>query len=436
MVTTLMILEKTIKRLELLHPKVIDLSLERLEKLLTKLDNPEKKLPPIVHVAGTNGKGSTISILRSIQSAAGRSSHVYTSPHLVNLTERFLIADKEIKGSTLVKLLKQCEEINAESAITFFEIITAVGFLAFSKFEADLVLLEVGLGGRFDATNVINNPILSIITPISLDHQHYLGNTLPKIAFEKAGILKENKPAVIGKQYPEALEVIKLKAAETDSELFIFDRDWSISETKDSIKFEADGDTRYFEKPSLRGTHQVHNSGIAIAAAHYMSKLFPIQNSAIDKGLKTVKWSARLQKIKKGPLAEILPNQVELWLDGGHNHDASLAISETIHKWKRQDPSLTFHLIFGSLNNREIESLLVPFVEIIDLIQTVAIPKHESTASPENAANVALSLGFDAAPSNSLLSAIEAIISKSNGKRIILVYGSLYLAGSILEKNC
>jgi len=431
-----MTLEKTIQRLELLHPKVIDLSLKRLEKLLIKLDNPEKKLPPIVHVAGTNGKGSTISILRSIQSAAGRSSHVYTSPHLVNLTERFLIADKEIKGSTLVKLLKQCEEINAESAITFFEIITAVGFLAFSKFEADLVLLEVGLGGRFDATNVINNPILSIITPISLDHQHYLGNTLPKIAFEKAGILKENKPAVIGKQYPEALEVIKLKAAETDSELFIFDRDWSISETKDSIKFEADGDTRYFEKPSLRGTHQVHNSGIAIAAAHYMSKLFPIQNSAIDKGLKTVKWSARLQKIKKGPLAEILPNQVELWLDGGHNHDASLAISETIYNWKRQDPSLTFHLIFGSLNNREAEPLLVPFVEIIDLIQTVAIPKHESTASPENAANVALSLGFDAAPSNSLLSAIEAIISKSNGKRIILVYGSLYLAGSILEKNC
>ena len=431
-----MTLEKTIQRLELLHPKVIDLSLKRLEKLLIKLDNPEKKLPPIVHVAGTNGKGSTISILRSIQSAAGRSSHVYTSPHLVNLTERFLIADKEIKGSTLVKLLKQCEEINAESAITFFEIITAVGFLAFSKFEADLVLLEVGLGGRFDATNVINNPILSIITPISLDHQHYLGNTLPKIAFEKAGILKENKPAVIGKQYPEALEVIKLKAAETDSELFIFDRDWSISETKDSIKFEADGDTRYFEKPSLRGTHQVHNSGIAIAAAHYMSKLFPIQNSAIDQGLKTVKWSARLQKIKKGPLAEILPNQVELWLDGGHNHDASLAISETIYNWKRQDPSLTFHLIFGSLNNREIESLLVPFVEIIDLIQTVAIPKHESTASPENVANVALSLGFDAAPSNSLLAAIEAIISKSNGKRIILVYGSLYLAGSILEKNC
>ena len=166
-----------------------------------------------------------------------------------------------------------------------------------------------------------------------------------------------------------------------------------------------------------------------------MSELFPTQNNAIDKGLKTVRWSARLQKIKKGPLAEILPNQVELWLDGGHNHDASLAISETIHNWKRQDPSLTVHLIFGSLNNREAEPLLVPFVEIIDSIQTVAIPKHQSTASPEDAANVALSLGFDAAPSNSLLSAIEAIISRSKGKRIILVYGSLYLAGSILEKN-
>ena len=431
-----MILEKTIKRIELLHPKVIDLSLERLKTLLEKLDNPEKKLPPIIHVAGTNGKGSTISILRSIQSAAGRSSHVYTSPHLVDLTERFLIADKEVKATTLVKLLKQCEEANAGNAITFFEIITAAGFLAFSTFKADLLLLEVGLGGRFDATNVINNPVLSIITPISLDHQHYLGNTISKIAFEKAGILKSNKPAIIGKQYPEALEVIKLKAAETNSKLFVFERDWNISETKDAIKFEVDGDTRYFEKPSLRGTHQIHNSGIAIAAAHYMNKIFPIRNNAIDTGLKRVRWPARLQKINKGPLIDLLPDQVELWLDGGHNQDASLVISETIHTWGKQDPSITFHLIFGSLNNRETESLLAPFAGIIDLVQTVAIPEQENTASPANTASIALSLGFNATPSDSLLSAIEAIISKSSGKRIILVYGSLYLAGSILEKNC
>ena len=431
-----MILEKTIKRIELLHPKVIDLSLERLKTLLEKLDNPEKKLPPVIHVAGTNGKGSTISILRSIQSAAGRSSHVYTSPHLVDLTERFLIADKEVKATTLVKLLKQCEEANAGSAITFFEIITAAGFLAFSHFKADLLLLEVGLGGRFDATNVINNPILSIITPISLDHQRYLGNTLSKIAFEKAGILKDNKPAIIGKQYPEALEVIKSKAAETNSKLFVFERDWNISETKDAIKFEVDGDTRYFEKPSLKGAHQIHNSGIAIAAAHYMNKTFPIRNNAIDTGLKRVRWPARLQKINKGPLIDLLPDQVELWLDGGHNQDASLVIAETINTWRKQDPSLTFHLIFGSLNNRETESLLAPFAEIIDLVQTVAIPQQESTASPANTAKIALSLGFNAKPSTSLLSAIQAIISKSSGKRIILVYGSLYLAGSILEKNC
>ena len=430
-----MILEKTIKRIELLHPKVIDLSLERLETLLEKLDNPEKKLPPVIHVAGTNGKGSTISILRSIQSAAGRSSHVYTSPHLVDLTERFLIADKEVKATTLVKLLKQCEEANAGSAITFFELITAAGFLAFSTFKADLLLLEVGLGGRFDATNVVNNPTLSIITPISLDHQHYLGNTLSKIAFEKAGILKDNKPAIIGKQYPEALEVIKLKAAETNSKLFVFERDWNISETKDAIKFEVDGDTRYFEKPSLRGTHQIQNSGIAIAATHYMNKIFPVKNNAIDTGLKRVRWPARLQKINKGPLIDLLPDHVELWLDGGHNQDASLVISETIHTWRRRDPSLSFHLIFGSLNNRETESILAPFAEIIDLVQTVAIPQQESTASPANTANIALSLGFNATPSTSLVSAIQAIISKSSGKRIILVYGSLYLAGSILEKN-
>ena len=315
-VKTKMISRKLIERLERLHPKIIDLSLDRLNNLLNALDNPQKRLPPVIHVAGTNGKGSTIAILRSIQNAAGLSIHAYTSPHLVHLNERFIIAGKEITEKSLIQTLTECENANAGAEITFFEIITAAGLLVFSKIKADLLLLEVGLGGRFDATNVVSNPILSIITPISLDHQQYLGDTLEKIAYEKAGILKEKRPAVIGQQGPEALKVIKLKAEETGSPLFIFQRDWNITETKSAIKFEVEGSTSYFEKPNLKGIHQIQNAGIAIAATHYLKEVLPIKNGSIDQGLLTVKWPARLQKINEGPLINILPTNVELWIDG------------------------------------------------------------------------------------------------------------------------
>ena len=430
-----MISRKLIERLERLHPKIIDLSLDRLNYLLDVLDNPQKRLPPVIHVAGTNGKGSTIAILRSIQSAAGLSIHAYTSPHLVHLTERFIIAGKEITEKSLIQFLTKCENANAGAEITFFEIITAAGFLAFSKIKADLVLLEVGLGGRFDATNVVSKPILSIITPISLDHQQYLGDTLGKISYEKAGILKEKRPAIIGHQDPEALKVIKSKAEETGSPLFIYQRDWNITETKSAIKFEVEGSTSYFEKPNLKGIHQIQNAGIAIAATHYLREILPIKDGSIDKGLRTVKWPARLQKINKGPLIDILPTNVELWIDGGHNQNASLLIAQTIRGWKIKNPSLSIHMVFGCLNNRDTEALLQPFINIIDLVQTVKIPEQANTASPEVIANVTKSMGFDAKPADTVAAAIRDIISLSTGKRLILIYGSLYLSGSVLAEN-
>ena len=434
-VKTKMISRKLIERLEQLHPKIIDLSLDRLNNLLNALDNPQKRLPPIIHVAGTNGKGSTIAILRSIQNAAGLSIHAYTSPHLVHLNERFIIAGKEITEKSLIQTLTECENANAGAEITFFEIITAAGLLAFSKIKADLLLLEVGLGGRFDATNVVSNPILSIITPISLDHQQYLGDTLEKIAYEKAGILKEKRPAIIGQQGPEALKVIKLKAEETGSPLFIFQRDWNITETKSAIKFEVEGSTSYFEKPNLKGIHQIQNAGIAIAATHYLKEVLPIKNGSIDQGLLTVKWPARLQKINEGPLINILPTNVELWIDGGHNQNASLLIAHTIRNWKIKNPCLSIHMVFGCLSNREIKALLQPFIDIIDLVQTVRIPEQANSASRELVAHTAKSMGFRANPADTVTKAIKNIISLSAGKRLILIYGSLYLSGSVLADN-
>ena len=434
-VKTKMISRKLIERLERLHPKIIDLSLDRLNNLLNALDNPQKRLPPIIHVAGTNGKGSTIAILRSIQNAAGLSIHAYTSPHLVHLNERFIIAGKEITEKSLIQTLTECENANAGAEITFFEIITAAGLLAFSKIKADLLLLEVGLGGRFDATNVVSNPILSIITPISLDHQQYLGDTLEKIAYEKAGILKEKRPAIIGQQGPEALKVIKLKAEETGSPLFIFQRDWNITETKSAIKFEVEGSTSYFEKPNLKGIHQIQNAGIAIAATHYLKEVLPIKNGSIDQGLLTVKWPARLQKINEGPLINILPTNVELWIDGGHNQNASLLIAHTIRNWKIKNPCLSIHMVFGCLSNRETKVLLQPFINIIDLVQTVKIPEQANSASRELVAHTAKSMGFRASPADTVAKAIKKIISLSAGKRLILIYGSLYLSGSVLADN-
>ncbi|MBT7731783.1 MAG: bifunctional folylpolyglutamate synthase/dihydrofolate synthase [Rhodospirillaceae bacterium] len=434
-VKTKMISRKLIERLERLHPKIIDLSLDRLNNLLNALDNPQKRLPPIIHVAGTNGKGSTIAILRSIQNAAGLSIHAYTSPHLVHLNERFIIAGKEITEKSLIQTLTECENANAGAEITFFEIITAAGLLAFSKIKADLLLLEVGLGGRFDATNVVSNPILSIITPISLDHQQYLGDTLEKIAYEKAGILKEKRPAIIGQQGPEALKVIKLKAEETGSPLFIFQRDWNITETKSAIKFEVEGSTSYFEKPNLKGIHQIQNAGIAIAATHYLKEVLPIKNGSIDQGLLTVKWPARLQKINEGPLINILPTNVELWIDGGHNQNASLLIAHTIRNWKIKNPCLSIHMVFGCLSNRETKALLQPFINIIDLVQTVKIPEQANSASRELVAHTAKSMGFRANPADTVTKAIKNIISLSTGKRLILIYGSLYLSGSVLADN-
>ena len=426
---------KLLKRLALLHPKIIDLSLYRLETLLSALGNPELELPPIIHVAGTNGKGSTVAILAAIQRAAGRCLHIYTSPHLVRFNERIIVANSEISSRSLEKILKECELANRGKQITLFEITTAAAFLAFSRSTADLLLLEVGLGGRFDATNIINNPALSIITPISMDHEHYLGNTLEEIAFEKAGILKPGIPAVIGKQYPIALKVIKERAKEIKAPLSIYGEDWEIYEKHNSLQFENQNSKHTVGRPKLVGKHQAQNAGMALAALDILSDRFRVSDIEVNLGLKNVHWPGRLQKLNSGPLTRLLPPNVQLWLDGGHNQNAAKAIVETLAEWKRINPESSIHIVFGALNNRDPHNFLKYFKDLVSLVRTVSIPGEVNSLSSSDACKAAKASGLNAKAAENVHKAVKEIVLTTGGNRTILICGSLYLAGTILRDN-
>ncbi|MBH69151.1 MAG: bifunctional folylpolyglutamate synthase/dihydrofolate synthase [Rhodospirillaceae bacterium] len=424
-----------LQRLSLLHPKIIDLSLHRLEILLKTLGNPELKLPPIIHVAGTNGKGSTVAMLAAIQRAAGRCLHIYTSPHLVDFTERIVVANSEISTKSFENILYECEVANRGKQITLFEITTAAAFLAFSRKTADLCLLEVGLGGRFDATNVVNNPALSIITPISMDHEHYLGNTLEKIAFEKSGVLKPGIPAVIGKQCPAALQVIKARAEEINVPLSIYGENWNVYERKNSLQFESQKSKRIVAQPNLVGKHQAQNAGIALAALDILSNRFRVGSPELNFGLKNVYWPGRLQKLNSGPLTRLLPPNVQLWLDGGHNQSAAKTIVQTLVEWKRINPERSIHIVFGALNNRNPHDFLIYFKGLVSYVRTVTIPGEVNSLSSSDACKAAKASGLDAKAAETVHEAIKEIVLSTEGKRIILICGSLYLAGSILRCN-
>ena len=422
-----------LKRLSDLHPKSIDLSLERLKTLLRKLENPEKKLPLTIHVAGTNGKGSTIAMLAAIYSAAGYSVHVYTSPHLVRFTERIVVGNVEIDPIYLNDILEECEVVNQGSEITLFEIITTAAFLVFSRNPADLLLLEVGLGGRLDATNVIERPALSVITPISKDHEDFLGDTLEKIAFEKAGILKVNTPAVIAPQSTISLDIIKNRAAELKVPLTIYGEDWKISDINSKFKFESKFKIRNITYPNLKGAHQLQNAGTAVASLEILSSKLPVTAQDIDRGLQNVHWPARLQKLDYGKLTEQLPHDTELWVDGGHNTGAAVAISNTLCEWKKLSPNRSFHIIFGSLNSRDPTAFLNHFTGLVGLVRTVKIPGEENSLSASEACKAALSCGLDAKAADDLVVALKDILINSSGKRMILVCGALYLSGVVLK---
>jgi dihydrofolate synthase/folylpolyglutamate synthase len=417
-------------RLKALHPRVIDLSLGRMQRLLAALGAPHRRVPPVVHVAGTNGKGSLVAYLRAMVEAAGKRAHVYTSPHLVRFNERIVIAGQTIDDPALAALLERCEAANAGQPITFFEITTAAAFLGFAETAADLLLLEVGLGGRLDATNVIDRPALTAITPVSLDHQHYLGDTITAIAGEKAGILKPGVPAVIGPQPAAAAAVIAARAAHVGAPLFRCGQEWSVAARPDGIAYTSPHGTRALPPPGLAGWHQIANAGSAVACAEALAAVLPLPPAALADGLARVRWPARLQRLSRGPLVAGLPADIEVWLDGGHNPDAGAALARTIAAWSDRP----LRLVLGMLDTKDPVGFLRPFAPHRPAVRTVAIAGEAHALPAERLAALAREAGFEAAPADDVAAAVAAH-ARAGAPARILIGGSLYLAGHVLVDN-
>ncbi len=419
-----------LERLGRLHPKVIDLSLGRMERLLYRLGNPERDLPPVVHVAGTNGKGSVIAYLAAMLRSAGRRAHLYTSPHLVRFHERIALDGRPIDEPALLALLEECEVANGPSPITFFEITTAAAFLAFARHPADILLLETGLGGRLDATNVIDDPLLTVITPVSIDHVDFLGGTLAEIAGEKAGILKPGVPAVIGRQPAEALAVIERRAAALGVPLSRAGREWDSGHAGGGLSFTGRGGAQRYPAPGLPGAHQVENAALAVATAEQLEG-FGLGSQARAEGLRTARWPARLQRLTRGPLPELLPAGWELWLDGGHNAAAGQALAETLGAWNDKP----LHLLFAMMNSKSVADFIGPLGARAASLQTVAIPGEVNSLSAEAAAAAAREAGLPASPADGLAAALAALATEAGAPSRVLICGSLYLAGTVLREN-
>ena len=417
-------------RLLKLHPKLIDLGLERVWKLLGELGAPHLKMPPVVHVAGTNGKGSVIAMMRAALEAAGYKVHVYTSPHLVRFNERIRIAGRVIDDDELVDLLEVCERANRERQITFFEITTVAAFLAFSRHPADIVLLETGLGGRLDATNAIRGAMLTVITPVSFDHMQHLGTTLRAIAGEKAGILRPNVTCIVAQQPPEAEDAIVEKAAEVDAPLIIENLNWTVRHGVEGIVVNSGGRIREFARPSLEGPHQAKNAGVAVAALERLPGL-KVGNDAISAGFRNIEWPARLERIRRGRLRGILGHDFVLWLDGGHNPGAADALAA----WMADRDPMPVHLVFGMLNTKDPESFLRILAPYVVTVHTVPIAGQEAGCDAGELAKIAQKLGLHAKAMPDVRTALKDIKQTEIGPARVLIAGSLYLAGSVLAEN-
>tara|TARA_R110002073_G_scaffold18767_5_gene69130 strand:+ start:1700 stop:3043 length:1344 start_codon:yes stop_codon:yes gene_type:complete len=421
-------LEAALARLAGLHPKKIDLSLGRLERLLDGLGRPQDRLPPIAHVAGTNGKGSTCAFLRAIAEANGERVHVYSSPHLVRFNERIVLAGKTVSDRALLDAFARCEVANAGAAITFFEITTAAALLLFSETPADRLVLEVGLGGRYDATNVIAKPAVTAITPVSLDHQDFLGDTLSLIAPEKAGILKAHVPAVIGPQPREAEDAI-LRIAETvGAPTALWGRDYRAYGEHDRLVYEEENLVWDLPRPALMGEHQITNAGIAIAAARAMN----LPESAARSGLPKARWPARLQRLKSGPLFDIADAAgAELWLDGGHNPSAGVACARAMADLEAREERPLI-LVCGFSPKKDVAGYLSAFAGLAQRI--VAVPfatGRDGSVPAADVAHIAETVGFDAVTATGLIPALKNAAQPGPPARI-LICGSLYLAGEVL----
>ena len=411
------------------HPSLpgIDLSLERMHQLMAALGHPERKLPPVIHVAGTNGKGSTIAYLRAMYEAAGYHVHSYTSPHLVRFNERIVISGQEASDALLVPYLERIAKLSKKIPVTFFEATTAAAFLAFAAHHADIVLLETGLGGRLDATNIVEKPIASVITPIGYDHQEYLGNSLAAIAQEKAGIIKPHVPVFSSSQQTEAFEVLKSSAALQHASLTAHGTDWQYAIDGVSLVVHAPHGIWRGALPALVGNHQIANAALAVVTALSVHRLMPITHAAIENGLQQARWPARLQQLTRGAL--VAHWKGEVWLDGGHNAHAAIALAEWV-----QSRSSPVAMIVGMMQRKDAMAFFHPFADLTLPIVTIPIPNQTDVYSADQLAKAAKLAGCtQVMMAASLEEAAHQLACRQDG--VLLVTGSLFLAGEVLKSH-
>lgn len=425
-----------------LHPKRHDLSLERIAALLERLGNPQRRLPPVIHIAGTNGKGSASAFSRALLEAAGYAVHVHTSPHLVNWHERYRLGvaggrGRYVEDDVLVEVLRRIEKANDGRPVTLFEMLTAATFVLFSEHPADAVVLEVGLGGRFDATNVIESPAVSVVMPISMDHQAYLGDRVELIAAEKAGILKRGRPAVIGyQQFDAALDVLISTAERLRCPLWTYGQDFSAHEEYGRMVYQDETGLSDLPLPALPGRHQLANAAAAIRAVRAAG--FTVVDEAVERAMLSVEWPGRMQRITEGRLLAHAPRGAEIWIDGGHNPGAAEVIAEALAELEERQPRPLF-LIVGMINTKDSLNYFRSFEGLAERVFAVPIRGTEAMTDPVVLASTAYDAGLTGQPMGSLIEALDEIraISSDPDKRPprIVICGSLYLAGNALADN-
>ena len=428
--------DRALARIASRRPRLIDLSLDRIRRALARLGDPHLKTPPVFHVAGTNGKGSTVAYIRSILEAADYRVHAFTSPHLVRFNERIVLSGEEISDEALVDCLDRCDHEIGDETLTYFEAITCAAFLAFAETPADYLVLEVGLGGRLDATNVIEQPLASVVAPIGLDHQDYLGDTIELVAAEKAGIFKSGAPVVIGPQSPEAMVVLRSSAEEIGAPVFDFGGAWDARAEHGRLIFQDENGLSDLAPPRLFGAHQYLNAGLAIAAIRAAG--VEIGDAAISAGVENTQWPARLQRLKNGPLValadQLLGEEPEVWLDGGHNPHAATVVARALVEMEERSPRRLV-LIVGMQNNKDASGFLAPFSGVAATVVAVSSSK-ENAASAEEIAAAAEGVGISAVTASSLEEGMRRACQYGGGDAPrVLICGSLYLAGDILAEH-
>lgn len=429
--------KELIDSLMAIHPKGFDLSLGRVTRLLTLLGDPQKKIPPVIHVAGTNGKGSTIAFCRAILEASGYKVHVHTSPHLVNWHERYRLGEdgggQLATDEVLADAISRVADANAGQPITVFEILSAVMFVLFSEHPADFCLVEVGLGGRFDATNVLENPAVCAITPIALDHQAFLGDTIAKIAFEKAGIIKPGTKVVIGPQQEVAREVIEAKAEECKAQTFIAGQDFDYYEQGGRFIYQDGEGLLDLPMPQLVGEHQLGNAATAIATIRTTGA--KVSNEQFETAMKQVSWPGRMGRLKTGTIVDRLGENREIWVDGGHNPAAARVIAQELIRQNKLN-NLPTTMICGMLNTKEPKGYFEAFDGLVDKIITVPIQSSDAGVDAEELAKIANQSGLNSMAASSLSEALKILTkSEQKSRQRILFAGSLYLVGDVLKEN-